>query len=221
MVDLQTAGAAITVTVTGTPAFAQGFALALIGGTIRCDNITFSGSATGKRFIVSENGNIGLSLGDLSTYFPGNAPGEIDTGGVVHSSVRSACTGEEIKSTIDSASAVALTSGVAANITSVSLPPGKWLLDCVLNLNSGATGLTLVDTSVNSVSATLASNTTGLGNRTRDHLSSISMGNTGSWRGATDLITISSTTTYYFVASATFSGGTTSGFGTLRAIRMN
>lgn len=68
--------ATITITITGTPAFAGAFAFAR-AGLIRAPNKTFSGSATGKRYLVDNNGTIFTNAGGAS-YFPGDVAG---TGG--------------------------------------------------------------------------------------------------------------------------------------------
>ena len=70
----------LTVTLTGTPAFTQ-FAFALQLGFISSNLCTFSGSATGSRYTVSRNGMI-ETLGGGANYFPGNAAGTANTGGV-------------------------------------------------------------------------------------------------------------------------------------------
>lgn len=70
--------AGVTITLTGTPAFAVVFAFALNLGLIFFDNIpTFSGSATGQRWGASNNGV--LSTGGST--LPGSTGGIANTGG--------------------------------------------------------------------------------------------------------------------------------------------
>lgn len=71
--------AARTITVSGTPAWSFGFAVASANSTIRYPNKTYSGAATGVRYRVSENSVI--SVGGSATYFPGDVAGVITTGG--------------------------------------------------------------------------------------------------------------------------------------------
>lgn len=71
--------AAITVTVSGTPAFSLAFAFALVLGVLDVPNITFSGSATGTRYTGATNSVIFTSGGGAS-YFPGDAAGSVATG---------------------------------------------------------------------------------------------------------------------------------------------
>lgn len=70
----------VTVTLTGTPAFATAFATSNRLGFLIASGITFSGSATGTRYSASENGII-TTLGAGANYFPGNAAGSTATGG--------------------------------------------------------------------------------------------------------------------------------------------
>jgi hypothetical protein len=71
----------ITVTLTGTPAFAICFATSQGGATLLAIAITFSGSATGTRYIVNYGGLIHTN-GAGATYFPGNAAGSGSNYGV-------------------------------------------------------------------------------------------------------------------------------------------
>lgn len=70
-----------TITLTGTPAFSGAFALAEGVSIIHAQNITFSGAATGSRYKSNENSVID-SGGGGGTYFPGDAGGTTNNGGV-------------------------------------------------------------------------------------------------------------------------------------------
>lgn len=72
-----------TITITGTPAFATSFAFCARMALIECHGDTFSGSATGARYIAAENSVIFTNAGG-ATYLPGNAPAGTPTsnGGV-------------------------------------------------------------------------------------------------------------------------------------------
>ena len=61
----------ITVTLTGTPAFSNAYAIATTIGVIKLQSITFSGSATGIRYTANSNGVI-QTVGGGATYLPGN-----------------------------------------------------------------------------------------------------------------------------------------------------
>lgn len=69
-----------TITLTGTPAFSVAFALASDLGLLYTVSITFSGAATGVRYLASRNGDIFVNGGGAS-YFPGNSAGSTRTGG--------------------------------------------------------------------------------------------------------------------------------------------
>jgi hypothetical protein len=67
----------LTITLTGTPAFSTGFAVATRKSIILVNGNTFSGSATGKRYDCRELSEIFVNGAGL-TYLPGNASGTAD-----------------------------------------------------------------------------------------------------------------------------------------------
>jgi hypothetical protein len=69
-----------TVTVSGTPGFAV-FASAGRGSALESFSSTYSGSATGQRYSVSENSLI-FTNGGGANFFPGNSAGSSGTGGL-------------------------------------------------------------------------------------------------------------------------------------------
>ena len=69
-----------TITVSGTPAFGIQFAYASRTGKIQAHLNTYSGSATGTRYLADSNGVI-FTNGGGASYFPGNAAGSTATGG--------------------------------------------------------------------------------------------------------------------------------------------
>lgn len=71
---------AVTVTITGTPAFSGSFALVQQAAAVRINGATFTGSATGVRYSVACNGVIDTNGGGAS-YLPGNSAGVTATGG--------------------------------------------------------------------------------------------------------------------------------------------
>lgn len=70
----------LTITLSGTPAFSNAFALASGLGVIVSQS-TFSGSATGKRYDATSNALI-QTYGAGANYFPGNSAGTTATGGL-------------------------------------------------------------------------------------------------------------------------------------------
>ena len=69
------------ITLTGTPAFSTAFAVSIMSAQVDCANAAFSGSATGSRFNVSENGVIYTGTNSL-TALPGSTPGVLTIGGI-------------------------------------------------------------------------------------------------------------------------------------------
>jgi hypothetical protein len=74
------AQAATTVTLTGTPLFAIAFAFASQAGVIYAVGMTFSGAATGQRYVAALNSVINTGGGGAN-FFPGNLAGATSTGG--------------------------------------------------------------------------------------------------------------------------------------------
>lgn len=70
----------VTTTLTGTPAFVNAYAVVDRGGSYLCRSMTFTGSVTGKRFLVASSGIIFSNTNNLS-YLPGNAAGTWESGG--------------------------------------------------------------------------------------------------------------------------------------------
>lgn len=91
MGNITNGGRSLTVTLTGTPAFSSSFASAAQMGNIFVPNMTYSGSATGTRFLAWGNAVIETDTGAFSTtsspstcsasYFPGNSAGSVGNGG--------------------------------------------------------------------------------------------------------------------------------------------
>jgi hypothetical protein len=69
-----------TITLTGTPAFSNQFAIATNVGVVVVSGNTFSGAATGTRYSVTINGVINTGGGG-ATYLPGDVAGAAATGG--------------------------------------------------------------------------------------------------------------------------------------------
>jgi hypothetical protein len=134
--------------------------------------------------------------------------------------------GEFRSSTVTVGSAVALTTNVVANMTSLVLTAGEW--DCNAQTNFNATGATITSVSMgpsptSAVIATQAAN----GIIGADALVVSPLGTTTSTGvytlGNIDVrivVPANTTATIYATAVATFSAGTVSVYGTLRARRV-
>lgn len=122
--------------------------------------------------------------------------------------------GEVISSVVDSSSKVNLTSTVAANITSVSLTAGIWNVNGIITFGGGTT-ITERDIAISANSASFTGTTVG---DTRFN-STIAAGVYSLICPAVRL-SLSSTTTYYLVASSVYTGGTDQGYGKISATRV-
>ncbi|MFN7054348.1 DUF2793 domain-containing protein [Hyphomonas sp.] len=69
-----------SVTLTGTPAFTTAFAFGLLGGCISVNGNTYTGAATGSRYVLSGNAVINTNSAGAS-FLPGNAAGSAASGG--------------------------------------------------------------------------------------------------------------------------------------------
>ena len=70
----------VTVTLTGTPFWSSVFCRVEAVSSYTAGAMTFTGSATGKRFEIEQNGVVS-NTGGGATYFPGNVAGTTATGG--------------------------------------------------------------------------------------------------------------------------------------------
>lgn len=70
----------ITATLTGTPAFSVAFAHFPFAGIAEAVGLTYTGGATGPRYVIGGNSAV-LTNGGGANYFPGNSAGSTATGG--------------------------------------------------------------------------------------------------------------------------------------------
>ena len=125
--------------------------------------------------------------------------------------------GEYIESTVVSASAAALTTAVAQNVTSISLTAGDWDVSGVVGFKSAAT--TSITRLIASISATTA--TIDEINSHYDAMAATVPTAINQTRPvATTRVSVAATTTIYLVASATFTVAALSCFGKISARRV-
>lgn len=123
--------------------------------------------------------------------------------------------GEVISSTIASGAAVSLTSTVTANITSISLTAGDWDVSGYVQFTSAATtSITLLAGGVSITSATIATDSFRIP-------TAAFVPGAGNIRNTipTTRVSLAATTTYYLVASATFTVDTLAASGSILARR--
>jgi hypothetical protein len=137
--------------------------------------------------------------------------------------------GERLFSQTIRSSAIALTNAIAADIVSITLTPGIWLLFGHCGLDGGSGDVTTTRVEVSTVSATFGNVPSGYSGTGLDGsswqmstdtgLQSLANGDIGF---AIPVITqnVSSSTTLYLVLQTSFSGSTANGYGRLEAVRI-
>ena len=129
--------------------------------------------------------------------------------------------GEVISSTVLAASAVALTTGVAANVTSISLTAGDWDVRGDVSFSTAATtSVTRVIGSISQTTGTL--DLTGAGTATGMIFAAVVpgvLGNAFKIPVGPTRISLASTTTVYLVGFGTFTVSTLSAYGSIVARR--
>lgn len=124
--------------------------------------------------------------------------------------------GEKIQSVIATGSSVSLTTGTAANVTSISLTAGNWLVFATCEYNIG--GTTTVTYAACSVSPTTAAL-----NGSAVSLATVPGGSVTILAGLpspTQIISVTSTTSEFLVAQAAFAVSTMTVYGSITAIRI-
>lgn len=177
---------------------------------------TITNAATGGKPVISATGgdtNIILQL-------QGKGTGGVEIEGTAtNDNAAAGYVGEVISSVVTSGSAVSLTTGNYATVTSISLTAGDWDVFglVVLNLTS-ATGVT---DEIAGISATAGSQTFGpIDTPANRKLSpSYSPGGANSYPLSAGRITLTGTTTYYLQSRSAFSGGSASAYGNIWARR--
>ena len=169
---------------------------------------TFSGSPTFSGTVTV------AGLTSTGSITPSQTVGIIGT--TTNNNANAGAVGEYISSTILSGSAVSLTTGTAANITSITLTAGDWDVFGVVQFTpAGGTTVTYI---AGSSSTTSASNNTQNG----FFLGGIASGLVGVLANpiATVRYSVASNTTVYLVAQSQFSGSTMSAYGFIGARRV-
>jgi hypothetical protein len=127
--------------------------------------------------------------------------------------------GEAIQSTIAVGSAVSLTTGTSATVTSISLPAGEWDINGQVDYRAGATtSITILTQGISTTAATLGAQDTFSRSVSAAFVPTASNDVGLPIRG--QLLTLTATTTIYLVANATFTLSTLSAYGTIQARRI-
>jgi hypothetical protein len=191
-------------------------------------------TVTGTKFKALSDGLIGTGLGngDLN-YFPGSIAGTVGSGGtydtvmtLLASQLLGSATndnaavgyvGEYSSSDITSGAAVALTTGVSANVTSMALPAGDYDVWINTSFKGGATTtVSFIQASISTVSATL--------DGTDGRIANTFFNGAAPFGSITHIdnvvgpvrLSLSTTTTVYYVAAASFGVSTMAAYGILQ-----
>ncbi len=142
------------------------------------------------------------------------------SGTTTNDNASSGFVGEFISSSVATGSAIALTTGVATNLTSISLPAGDWdvFLNAAFNLG-GTTSITNWISSLSTTTGTLDVTTPGALNEIRISANVPGGGLVNSLVGP-QRFTLSGTTTVFAVVLSTFTVSTCAAWGILRARRI-
>lgn len=136
------------------------------------------------------------------------------TGTTTNNNAAAGYIGEVISSNIAVGSAVSITSGTPANITSISLTAGDWDVSGWVSDNpAGTTTTQTFGCGISTTSATLGTGQTKLNNL------SVGAGLSVQMPCATQRLSLASTTTVYLVVLASFSVSTMSAYGYITARR--
>jgi hypothetical protein len=128
--------------------------------------------------------------------------------------------GEVIMSTVLAASAVSLATGTAANVTSIALTPGDWMVSGSVAFALGGTTTVQYQTgAVNSVSATMPTYDRGVSNLV-EHGTTINT-STPTVADITPIhVNIAAGQTWYLIARSGFGASAMTAYGTIRAQRI-
>lgn len=128
--------------------------------------------------------------------------------------------GQQITSTVLAGSAVSLTTATAANVTSISLTPGDWIVWGNICTSPGATTtVSVFQGSISTTSATFPTAPNG-GAWVLAPYSLSSAGTPECLPVGMLTVSISTTTTYYLIAQATFAVSTNAVYGSITAMRI-
>lgn len=181
------------------------------------NDVTFANAATGNSPTFTASG------GDTNIILTLNGKG---TGGVAlkgtgtNNNAASGQIGEIVYSNVVSGSAIALTSGIAANITSISLTAGDWDLSAVGCTNvGGSTTTSAYNFWINTVSASFPASNTNLTPIVGANAIPTNTGQVFNVALPAGRISLPSTTTLYFSVQATFAASTLSAYGWVMARR--
>jgi len=190
-------------------------------------NVTLNGNttvATGKTLAVTSNETVGGTLAVTGNTTVGGTlavTGVATSAGVVDGSAAAAGTlGEFVGSKIAIGAAVGLTTATPANVTSISLTAGDWDVRGLVNYTAAAATVaagSLWVAGINTTTATIPVD------GTEAQIGAFAITTTAFKTGSGLVevhINVTTMTTIYLVAEATFSAGTVAAYGSIAARRV-
>ena len=194
---------------------------------ILCDGDLWHGAFAGQlgSFIDLGTGNI---TADNTAFYANDGRitinGTRGTATKIIAGIGTVFTPNEVKSSIiTEASAIPLTSGSTANITSVSVEPGTWSVSGVVGfLPAASTSVTRFGAAINTESGTFPVPETLGTAASIQTFDAFVPGFTGQIFPTGDaIITVTTTTTVYLIARSIFTVSTMDGYGKIQAIRLS
>lgn len=160
-----------------------------------------------------------VRLASLAEFAPGGVSSADISGTTTNNSAVAGNLGEFVSSLVAVGSPVALSTGTAANVTSISLTAGDWDVEGnvnIINAGSTLTGSPNVQAGISSTSATLPSD----GSECSSGILGTTLTNTDGITLPRKRMSLAVTTTVFLVAKATFSIGTFNTYGSINARRV-
>lgn len=195
-----------------------------VAGTSTLATLGVTGAATvGGTLGVTGALTVGSTLGVTGAVTLGGSVTPSQTAGIVgtttNNNVAAGAVGEFISSTVLVGGAVPLSTGVAANVASISLTAGDWdVRGNIVTVNPGTTVTSLAAGAISPTSATLPTLPNG------GAYAQVGPGSTAgtvqSLPTGTMRVSIAAPATYYLVTSANFSVSTLSAYGFIGARRV-
>ncbi|ETR75867.1 hypothetical protein X566_19060 [Afipia sp. P52-10] len=189
---------------------------AVVGPSSSVDNVLARFDGTSGKVIQGSPVVVADTTGALSRSGGGGVPVQ---GTNTNDNAAAGDMGEHVSASRGFGSALALTSGAAADVTSISLAPGDYeVVGAVAFLGDAATSCSVHQAGISTASATLPG--TGLFAAFTNGGTIFTTGAGPAYNVGPVRISLSVTTTIYFVGQAVFSGGTMSVYGSIRARRV-
>jgi hypothetical protein len=174
-------------------------------------NFNLPTSAGAANSVLTSQGGGAAMTWSAAGQLPGTATNDSAAAGNV---------GEYVSSSVASGAAVALTTAVAANMTSISLTAGDWDVWADFAFTGSATASNYFAGSISTTSATFDSTQGNFYFVSGYGAAAFTQAFNPTVTAGPRRLSLATTTTVYAVAQSGFSGGTTSAYGQLRARRV-